>query len=98
MGITLPKTIIFNLEIEKNNDDKIVIPAYRAIYNYKATKNNIDKCRMDFAQLTIICKSNNNIPVEEDNPYVINYQIRVDDDDIIEGKYSYDTSFYSDRG
>ena len=46
--------------MKKNNDDKIVIPAYRAIYNYKATKNNIDKCRMDFAQLIIICKSNNN--------------------------------------
>ena len=74
------------LEQEKINDPSIVIPTYRQINNYKNNRKEREVPSIfNFAQLSNILQSRNKQPDEYDEPFVIDYQIKVDDDDEVEG-------------
>ena len=77
--------IIQNLEEAKLNDPRIVIPKLAQIYNHKNNQKNTIPSKFNFAQLLDICKGRSNIPDDEDEPFFLDYQIRIDKDDIIIG-------------
>ena len=40
---------------------------------------------MDFAKLLIHCQVNSQLPEDEDKPFIIKYQIRVNESDVVDG-------------
>ena len=64
---------------------QIKIPTTRQVYNHKANKQTEKGPKMHFAKLLIHCQVNSQLPEDEDKPFIIKYQIRVDESDVVDG-------------
>ena len=75
-----------NLLLEKQTDPEITIPTYIQLDNFKNNKTNkVMPSTFNFAELFEILESHSTEPIDDDEPYIINKQIKVDEDDLPEG-------------
>ena len=80
--ISTAKLIVDNLVKDKENEPEIEIPTYLQINNYK--NNNAYRetpSSFTFGDLFKVLHELETEPEDDDEPYVINKQIKVDDDD-----------------
>ena len=81
-GVTTAKAIVKQLEYEKISDPLIQIPTFIQINNLK--NNSLLKTNptnFNFADLFEILRLRSTIKDEEDEPFIICHQIKVDEDD-----------------
>jgi len=85
MGVTVPKMILTHIEEENKNDPSVHIPKLQQLYNYlkqyKMKANGIGRTDINFAELFKWCQEHCDIPIDEDQGFVVLYQIKVDEDE-----------------
>ena len=85
-GHVTAKQILDNLVLDKQSDPDIFIPTILQINNYKNNKINKDiPSAFNFAELSELLGNSSHEPEDDDIPYVINMQIKVDEEDQPEG-------------
>ena len=82
LGVLLPKQILQNIEKEQRSNPAIKVPLEKQLYNHLSIKKDrVGSCRMKFSELSKYCKENTQLPTEKNKPFVVSYQINIDDED-----------------
>ena len=84
-GVVLPAQLIRNLEEAKKSDASIKIPSKKQIYNFKSNDHKKRGPKMDFEKLLIHCVAKSHMPTDLDEPFIIKYQVRCDETDVVDG-------------
>lgn len=81
VGIQKPKLIIQNLEVTQNTNEHIIIPTISQLNNYLAylKRERKHQHKFDFASLLEFCQNSFLVPENQDEPFVVNYQVRIDE-------------------
>lgn len=81
-----PKAILYNLV-----NNKLTPPTKTALNNFlaKLRKEKFGSARLNYGTLEVWLSENTSVPSDEDEPFIVNFDIHIDDEDIENSKFRF---------